>query len=137
MAPSTRSTARPSTLIKSSNPIQYDTIQKGRVFNAYNSRDPRVSLRAIAAAHAPSLSTAHRWLKERAQLGSPTLRKTRKLGKNFGPAPRVSIETCKILVSPSRNPVQDQQYEAQIAYHGIDVKKRTLQKRLKECTNGG
>ena len=42
-----------------------------------------------------------------------------------------------MLVSPSRNPVRNQPYEAQIAYHKIPVKRRQLQRKLKEHTNGG
>jgi hypothetical protein len=36
-----------------------------------------------------------------------------------------------MLVSPSRNPVRDQLYEAQIEYHRLPIKKRQLQTRLK------
>ena len=42
-----------------------------------------------------------------------------------------------MLVSPSRNPVRDQLYEAQIEYHNLPVKRRQLQKKLKEHTKGG
>ena len=42
-----------------------------------------------------------------------------------------------MLVLPSRNPVRDQQYKAQIEYHKLPVKKRSLQARLKACTKGG
>jgi hypothetical protein len=54
MAPSTRSTARPSTLTKPSKAHKYDTIKKGRFFNAYDSRQPGVSARAITATNTPS-----------------------------------------------------------------------------------
>jgi hypothetical protein len=42
-----------------------------------------------------------------------------------------------MLVSPSKNPVRNQLYEAQIEYHKLKVTKRTVQRRLKKCTNGG
>jgi len=42
-----------------------------------------------------------------------------------------------MLVSPSRNPVRDQLFEAQIEYHKLPIKKRQLQARLKQATNGG
>ena len=42
-----------------------------------------------------------------------------------------------MLVSPSKNPVRDQLYEAQIEYHNLHVSTRTLQRRLKRCTKGG
>ena len=40
-----------------------------------------------------------------------------------------------MLVSPSRNPVRNQLYEAQIEYHNLNVKPRTLQRRLRQTTN--
>jgi hypothetical protein len=42
-----------------------------------------------------------------------------------------------MLVSPSKNPVRDQLYEAQIKYHKLPVKRRQLQKKLKEHTKKG
>jgi hypothetical protein len=42
-----------------------------------------------------------------------------------------------MLVSPSRNPVRDQLYDAQIEHHKIEVKPRQLIRRLKAETNGG
>lgn len=42
-----------------------------------------------------------------------------------------------MLVNPAKNPVRDQLLEAQIEYHGIDVKKHQLQRKLKKHTNGG
>ncbi len=41
-----------------------------------------------------------------------------------------------MLVSPSRNPVRKQPYEAQIEYHDIPVGKRQLQRKIKEHTKG-
>jgi hypothetical protein len=79
MAPLTRSTICPSTPIRSPRLGEYDMIQKGWFFNAYNTRVEGLSLRDIVATYAPSLTTAYRWLEERAQLGSPALRRTRKL----------------------------------------------------------
>lgn len=137
MAPITRSTARPSTPVSCSKRAEYNTIQKARFFDAYDARDARVSLRAVARIYAPSLTTAHRWLDERARLGSLGKRKTRKLSQNLGQPSKVSEGTCKMLVSPSKNPVRDQQYEAQLSHFNINCKPRTLQRRLKQCTNGG
>jgi hypothetical protein len=108
MAPSTRSTTRPSTPTKPRKRKEYDTIKKARFFDAYDDRKAGVSLRTIASEYAPSYTTAQRWLKGRTKLGSPALRRTRKLAKRLGPSPGVSLNTCKMLVSPSRNPVRDQ-----------------------------
>lgn len=104
MALSTRSTARPSTPVRSSRPGEYDIIKKARFFDAYNSR---IFIRAIAAVYAQSLITTHRWLKERAQLRSLGLRMIRKLSKNVGPRLKVLAKTCKMLVLLARNPVRD------------------------------
>ena len=112
-------------------------IQKGRFFNAYDTRAEGLSLRDIAATHAPSLTTAYRWLQERAQLGSPALQRIRKLAKRLGLVLGVSLNTYKMLVSLLRNPIRDQQYEAQIAFHNLHIKTYTLQKRLKLYTKGG
>jgi hypothetical protein len=108
MAPTTRSTIRPSTPTKPQKPKEYDTVEKGRFFNAYDHRKPNVSLRTIADEYAPSFSTAQRWLDKRTKLGSPALRRTRKLAERLGRLPGISPETCKMLVSPSRNPIRDQ-----------------------------
>jgi hypothetical protein len=42
-----------------------------------------------------------------------------------------------MLVSSSGNLVRDQQYEAQIAYHNLPIKKLQLQTKPKQSTNGG
>jgi hypothetical protein len=42
-----------------------------------------------------------------------------------------------MLVSPSRNPVRDQLYEAQIEHHKLPVKARQLKTRLKQATKRG
>ena len=44
---------------------------------------------------------------------------------------------CKILCSPTRNPVRKQPYEAQIEYHNLPVQKRQLQRKLKEYSKKG
>jgi hypothetical protein len=62
MAPSTRSTIRPSTPTRPRRPCDYDTIEKMRFYNAYDMRKPGTSARAVAREHAPSWTTAQRWL---------------------------------------------------------------------------
>ena len=46
----------------------------------------------------------------------------------------MSGETCRMLVLPSRNPVRNQLYEAQIKHHHINVGVRQLRRRLKQET---
>ena len=83
---------------------------------------------------AGEIPTGARWLKQRDKIGSPTHRKTRQRSKVLGRRSRVSKETCKMVVSPRRNPVRDQPYEAQIDYHNLPIKPRQLQRKLKEHT---
>jgi transposase len=135
MAPTTRSMSRQTPPPAISRPGDYDTVKKLRFFNAYDTRGPTDSLRSIAREYAPSLSTAHRWLKKRNELGSPAYRRTRKLSVRLGRRPAVSKEQCQILVSPSKNPVRDQLYEAQIEYYNLHVHPRTIQRRLRKTTN--
>src|SRR4051812_23358715 len=70
-------------------------------------------------------------------MGSLAYRTTRKRSTKLGCRSKVTKSVCKMLVSPSRNPVRNQPYDAQIAFHNIPVKRRQLQRKLKEHTNGG
>jgi len=54
----------------------------------------------------------------------------------MGPRSRVSKETLKILISPSRNPVRNQLLEAQIEYYNIKVGPRQLKRRFGQDTKG-
>jgi hypothetical protein len=112
MAPTTRSTARPKTPDRENPLADYDSIKKTRFFEAYDTRKPTESIRSIAAAKHVGKSTAARWLHERDQIGSPAYRRTRKLKGKPGPELKITKEECKILVSPSRNQVRNQLYEA-------------------------
>jgi hypothetical protein len=68
-------------------------------------------------------------------LASPAYQRLRKRSHRLGRPSRISQEQCQILVSPTRNPVRDQLYEAQIKHHKLDIKPRQLQRRLKGCAN--
>ncbi|PQE05359.1 Transposable element Tc3 transposase protein [Rutstroemia sp. NJR-2017a BBW] len=67
-------------------------------------------------------------------MGEEAKRHTRARSKVLGHNSRVTKSICKMLVSPSKNPVRKQPLEAQIAYHKIPVQKRQLQRKLKEHT---
>lgn len=108
-----------------------------RFYDAWDKRSPTRSLRALEREFGLTHPNGQRWLDQRTALGSPAYHRTRKLSDNLGPHPKVSADTCKMLVSPSRNKVRDQQLEAQIEYHKLPVKKRALQNRLKANTNKG
>ncbi len=136
MAPLTRSAKRKTPPPDETKAGEADTIKRTRFFNAYDDHYTYQSLRSIAADSGTTVSSAHRWLQQRDALGSPAYRRTRKRSSYLGRRSRVSKEQCQMLVSPSRNSVRNQSYEAQIRYHKLGVKKRQLQRRLKACTNG-
>lgn len=137
MAPSTRSTFRPSTLPRPIRACEANTIKRLSFFRAYDNRHEGENIRAIATAENITFRTANRWLQQRRELGSPAYRRLRKRSQHLGRASRISQEQCQMLVSPTRNPVRDQLYEAQIKYHKLNIKPRQLQRRLKACTNKG
>ncbi|KUJ14223.1 uncharacterized protein LY89DRAFT_720584 [Mollisia scopiformis] len=68
-------------------------------------------------------------------MGILAYRHTRGRSGKLGKPSKVTKAMCKKLVDPARNPVRNQPYEAQIAYHKIPCKKRQLQRKLKEYTN--
>lgn len=63
------------------------------------------------------------------------LRSTRKVSKKLGRKSKVTKAMCQMLVDPTRNPVRDQHYEAQIEYHNLPIKRRQLQRKLKELVH--
>jgi hypothetical protein len=134
MAPSTRNTARASTPDRPIKAKEFDTIKRSAFFRDYDQFHGSKTLGTISADNNISDRTARRWLAERRDIGSPAYRHMRQRSKVLGRKSRVSKETCQMLVSPSRNPVRDQLYEAQIQYHHIPIQPRQLIRRLKSCT---
>jgi hypothetical protein len=72
---------------------------------------------AICEPYGITRRTGCNWLRQRDNIGSLAYHHIRKRSKALGRRSRVSKETCKMLVSLSRNPVRDQRLEAQIEYH--------------------
>lgn len=137
MAPRTRSTRYKTPPSEGSEGIEATTRKRCHFFDYYDDNHHQMTVRHIAEVCGTNSPTARRWLRQRDLLGSAAYRRTRKLSKRLGRRPSVSISKAKMLVSPTRNPVQKQAYEAQIQFHNLGVVPRTLQRRLKECTNGG
>ena len=137
MAPTTRRTSRITPPPASTERLEADTVKKSRFYTAYDKEISFKSLHAIACDEKTTESTARRWLKQRENMGSLAYRTTRKISKKLGRRSKVTKAICQKLVDPARNPVRNQPYEAQIAYHQIPYKKRQLQRKLKEHTNGG
>ncbi|EHY53424.1 hypothetical protein HRR83_003630 [Exophiala dermatitidis] len=153
MAPSTRSSNRdpnrPSThpyqTIQNVKPLQtegsrrpgeeWDTIRRTRFYTAYDRRPEDESLRSLSRRLNISVSTACYLLKKREELGTAAYRRTRPLvqanGGHLGRPPKLAQETVEMLLSP-RNPVRREPLRKQIAFHGLGVSKRRLQRRLKQ-----
>lgn len=112
------------------------TRRKCRFFDTLARDDPFKSLRYISRDIGIAESTARKWKKQYDSIGDEAKRRTRPRSKILGHKSRVTKAMCKTLVSPS-NPVWKQSYEVQIEYHYIPIKRRQLQKKLKELTKGG
>jgi hypothetical protein len=137
MAPLTRSRNRAKTPDRPTNRPQYDTIKRTKFFCDYDHDWLSKDLPTISAANRITDRTGHNWLQQRRELESPAYRTIRQRSQVLGRRSRVSKETCKMLVSPTRNPVCDQLLEAQIEYHHIEVGQRQLTRRLLAETDGG
>ncbi|RDL42414.1 uncharacterized protein BP5553_02393 [Venustampulla echinocandica] len=137
MAPKIRSAGPITPQKPKSSHTVYTTRHRIRFFDAWDTRAPGLSLRQFCQDRDPDFGTASRWLRQRNTFGSPAYRRTRRLSNKLGRPPIVSKEQCQMLVSPLRNPVRDQAYKAQIEFHKLGCKKRSLQARLKACTKGG
>jgi hypothetical protein len=137
MAPSTRNTDRITTPSKRTNGCEADTPKKSAFYRAYDTRDASQSIRSLARDFQVANSTALNWLHDREINGSPAYRHIRRRSDKLGRRSQVSAETCKMLVSPSRNPIRTQTYEAQIEYYNIPIKKCALCTQFAKYTNGG
>jgi hypothetical protein len=94
MAPKTRSSGPVTPQKTKADHSVYSTRSRVRFFDAYDAREPGTSLRQFCQDHDPDLGTASRWLRQRATLGSPAYRRTRKLSDRLGRRPIVSEEQC-------------------------------------------
>lgn len=83
-----------------------------------------------------SESCRRKWKQQWLEMGSPARRRTRPKSAILGRKSKVTKSMCKAIVDPA-NPVRERRYEEQIAYFGIPVKKRQLQKMMKRHTRGG
>jgi hypothetical protein len=103
----TRSRNRAKTPERPSDRPQYDTIKRTSFFRDWDKLHLEKNIDEIAAEHDIDGSTGRRWLKQRRELGSPAYRRTRKKSEKLGRKSQVSREECKMLVSPTRNPVRN------------------------------
>lgn len=113
------------------------TTRKSRFIDALSRSAGSKSLRSIAAQCQIHESTGRKWKKQWEAMGAGAKRRTRPISTVLGHRSKVSKSTCKMLVSPSRNPVRKQTLDAQIEFHNIPIKTRQLQRLLKRHTKGG
>ena len=113
------------------------TTRKCKFFNALARDGGSKSLRQISTDCKISEACGRKWKKQQEELGPLAKRKTRPNSKVLGRKSRVSKSVCKMLCSPSRNPVRKQPYEAQIEFHKLPVQKRQLKRKLIEHTKKG
>ena len=113
------------------------TTRRCRFYDALSRNTGSKSLHSISKECNIPESTGRFWKQQYDNMGSLAKRRTWQRSKALGRPSRVTKSTCKLLVSPSRNPVRKQPLEAQIAFHDIPVKKRQLQRKLKEYTKRG
>ena len=116
--------------------IEYDTIRRARFFNAYDDPQRRVSLRAICRRKDIdiSASTGTKWLQKRAELGSPAIRKTRRLSTRLGRPNIVNDATVKAILQPS-HPLNSEPYETIIEAENLSIQPRSLQASIKRRFN--
>ncbi|PQE11533.1 hypothetical protein CJF31_00011044 [Rutstroemia sp. NJR-2017a BVV2] len=114
-----------------------DTPRKTMFFNALAQEGNSKAVRTIAKEYGIAKSTGQKWRKQYLDMGEEAKRHTRPRSKVLGRNSRVTKSMCKMLVSPSKNPIRKQPLDAQIEYHKIPVQKRQLQRKLKEHTKKG
>jgi hypothetical protein len=102
----------PSTPPTSPKRQEYDTIRRMRFFDAFDRKKKSTSLGSVCRRPQISIptSTARTWLKKRETLGSPALRRTRKIGSTTGPKPLISAAILA-TITDQLNPIHTKSYE--------------------------
>ena len=136
MAPQTRSVTLRESTPPISEPVEADTIKRTRFFDFFDSKIGTQSQRATIEQSGIKYSTARHWLRKRHELGQRAYRRTRSLSEHLGKPFKVKKDTCRTLISPSKNPVRHLPYEAQIEHHKLGVSARTLRRALAREING-
>ena len=113
------------------------TRRRTKFFDALTDNKGAIPLTRISKKCGISESCGRKWKEIWQNEGDEGKRHPRQRSKVLGRNSRVTKSMCKMLCSPSRNPVRKQPYEAQIAYHKLPVKTRQLQNKLREYTKGG
>jgi transposase len=137
MAPSTRQNAQITPPPGPSEGREADTIKKTRFYNIWDREHLKKSTRQICIETGTAEPTGRRWLNKHKDMGSLAYRKSRRRSSKLGRPSKVTKSMCKMLVSPSKNPVRNRTLDYQLEFHNIPVQKRQLRRKLKEHTQGG
>jgi hypothetical protein len=107
---------------------EYDTIKRARFFDAYDSKENDVGVARLCRKLDFNLppSTARLWLNQRDLLGSPALRRTRRLANRLGRKSKVSASDLKALIN-QEDPIHKAPYKDQAETLDGDPAARTLQ----------
>lgn len=136
MAPTTRQTDRSTPPPNEIIVREASTTKKTRFFDAFDARSQNESTRSICRDLEVDPKTGRRWLQQRREIGQKAYRRTRNRSSRLGRPFSVTEKELQMLISPSKNPVRNQAYEAQIAYHKIPLRKRALQQNLTHRASG-
>ncbi|PQE30407.1 phosphoribosylformylglycinamidine cyclo-ligase protein [Rutstroemia sp. NJR-2017a WRK4] len=134
MAPPTRSRPFRTPTPEPLNGKEADTPRKSAYFVALARDGGKKAYSTIAKECNIAPSTARDWRHQYENMGAVAKRHLRPRSKILGRKSKVTKSMCKMLVSPSRNPVRKQPLEAQIAFHKLPVKPRQLGRKLREHT---
>ncbi|PQE33963.1 hypothetical protein CJF32_00002810 [Rutstroemia sp. NJR-2017a WRK4] len=133
MAPLTRSRPFRTPTPEPLNGKEADTPRKSAYFVALACDGGKKAYSTIAKECNIVPSTARDWRYQYENMGTVAKRYLRPRSKILGRKSKVTKSMCKMLVSPSRNPVRKQPLEAQIAFHKLPVKPRQLGRKLYLC----
>jgi hypothetical protein len=108
---------------------EYDTPRRARFYHLYDRSKNRRSFNSICRETGIEISpsTGCLWLNQRAKLGSPAKRRTRKLFTRLGQLQKVSSSKLQSLLNPE-NPLHYQSYDVQA--RDFSIKPKTLQQNL-------
>ncbi len=112
--------------------IVRDTPRRVRFFDAYDHRKKDVSLRQFCKEPTISVpqSTASYWLQQRKQLGSPAIRRTRKLSTNrLGRSQSLTDTFLRFLINPAHLS-HNLRYPAIVEAEHLAISAHTLQRSL-------
>lgn len=113
------------------------TRRKCKFYDALIDSKGQESNRSLSRHAGISEGCGRKWTRDYEELGDEARKRLRPRSKILGRKSRVTKAMCQTLVSPTKNPLRKQPYEAQIEHFKIPVKTRQLQRKMKEHTHGG